>query len=298
MRKTTLLLAVLLFSTFQIYAQFTDDMEYPNGPPLGPWWEIPIPIAGPGAGHTGDYSGYIDGNGTTDALLDLGNKTTGEWGLAFYMRVSSGKVAYWNLQGVVPATTGEWIVGNVFFNQDGLSPGVGTMDDTALGAVNFNYPENEWFRVVINVDITNGISLATWQFGVNGVEVIPSGTAFTNLAGDIPTSLGGVDFFSISADSEVNFDDFEYVNGVLDLLLGVEENELLKFSISPNPVVEKLNIASQSNILSSRIFSMQGSSVYNGASNSSIDVSQLASGIYFIQVETIHGKSVQKFVKN
>ena len=37
---------------------------------------------------------------------------------------------------------------------------------------------------------------------------------------------------------------------------------------------------------------------YDVNSNSSIDISQLATGVYFIQVETINGKSVQRFVKN
>ena len=305
MRKTTLVLAVLLFTNLQLYSQFTDGMEYPNGiPTSSTWWgdctisEDCIEIVDFYA-NSGQYSGQKGpGPGTNITLLDLGSKTSGEWGLAFYMFMPGIKEGYLSLQGVVPMTNGEWIVGNIFFNQDGLAPGDGYMDNTALGTVSFNYPLGEWFRVVINVDITNGTSLATWQFGVNGVEVIPAGTAFTNLAGDIPTSLGGVDFFSISGDNEYYVDDFENVNGVLDLLLNVDENEILKFSVSPNPVAEKLNIATHSNIVSSRIYSLQGSTVYNGTSNQNIDVSQLASGVYFLQVETIHGKSIERFVKN
>ena len=66
-----------------------------------------------------------------------------------------------NLQGAVPIGTGEWIVGNIFFNQDLLTPGMGQIDNTALGAVDFNFPQGQWFKVIMNWDISAGIGLAT-----------------------------------------------------------------------------------------------------------------------------------------
>jgi hypothetical protein len=80
--KNKYLIAVLLvifFSGFTILnAQFTDDMEYPNGiPTSSSWWDCtagcPI-IVGPDAGHNSNYAGYIPGDGITDVILNLGNK--------------------------------------------------------------------------------------------------------------------------------------------------------------------------------------------------------------------------------
>ena len=62
--------------------------------------------------RSGAKSGYIPGDGTTDAVLDLGNKIFGEWGLEFWMLVPNDKEGYFNLQGTVPIGSGEWVVGN------------------------------------------------------------------------------------------------------------------------------------------------------------------------------------------
>lgn len=225
MKHFYLLFTALLLVSTSLSAQFVDDMEYPDGVPESSYWwgtcwgggtGCPPLIAGPGAGHDSDYAGYIPGDLVTDVILDLGNKIFDQWGLEFWMYVPTGKEAYWNLQGEVPVGAGEWIVGNVFFNQDMLSPGVGLIDDTYLGAVNFNFPHDQWFKVVMNFDIQDGIALATWQFNVDGVDVIPFGTPFTTLGGTSPTSLGGVNFFSISLDHELYIDDFIYDDEFID----------------------------------------------------------------------------------
>ena len=225
MKHYYLLFTALLLLSTNLSAQFVDDMEYPDGVPESSYWwgncwgggsGCPPLIAGPGAGHNSDYSGYIPGDLVTDVILDLGNRIFAQWGLEFWMYIPSDKEAYWNLQGEVPVGAGEWIVGNVFFNQDNLSPGVGVIDDTALGQINFDFPHDQWFKVVMNWDISKGINLATWQYNVDGVDVIPFGTPFTRYDGTYPTSLGGVNFFSISLDHELYIDDFNFINGFID----------------------------------------------------------------------------------
>ncbi len=229
MKTYYLLFTALLFFNFNVLAQFSDgfeDCENDGDPASGcefPWIELGcgcMPgcyiICSSGEAHTGDWSGLIPGDGTTDAILDLGNRIFAQWGLEFWMYIPSDKEAYWNLQGEIPVGSGEWIVGNVFFNQDLANSGIGLIDDTALGEVNFNFPHDQWFRIVMNWDIELGISLATWQFNVDGVDVIPFGTPFTNYDGTTPTSLGGIDFFSISTDNELYLDDFNFINGFID----------------------------------------------------------------------------------
>ena len=60
----------------------------------------------------------VGGDGV-DPVLDLGNKIFGTWYLTHQMYVPTGKVAYMNIQGQTPIGSGEWVIGNWFFNQDG-----------------------------------------------------------------------------------------------------------------------------------------------------------------------------------
>ena len=165
--------------------------------------------------HTGNQSGFIPGDTTTDAVLDLGNKIVGEWGLEFWMLVPNDKEAYFNLQGAVPISSGEWAVGNIFFNQDLLTPGEGQIDGAHDGAHFFDYPQGEWFKVIMNWDISAGISAATWQFNVAGIDVLPAGSPYQTAAGVTPSSLGGIDFYSISSNNELYIDDLCYGEGFI-----------------------------------------------------------------------------------
>ena len=306
MKKFLLFCAVLSLLSSHLNAQFIDDMEYPNGiPPSSTWWDCEPPngacpiIVGPGAGHLSDYAGWIPDDTTTEGLLNLGNKIIGEWGLKFWMYIPSGREAYFNLQGVLPVTTGEWIVGNFFFNRDNLTPGWGLIDDTALGDLEFTFLHDEWFDVIINVDLSAGIEFGTWEFVIDEVVIVPAGTPFTNENGDIPTSLGGIDFFSVSSNTDFYLDDFDYCDcfHAHGGPLSVADVDEINFSVYPNPVDDFLNIDSRDEIRSIKIYSMEGSLVLEKTDAKNIDVSQITSGLYFVEVSTPNGKSTQKFIK-
>ena len=202
-------------------SEISDNFEnYPTGSPVagGPWLEW---AAGAGYGTSSDVyalsgtqSMLVGGDGV-DPVVDLGNKIFGQWGLEFWMYIPSEKEAYMNVQGSVPIGAGEWVIGNWFFNQDLLTPGIGTIDNTALGLVEFSFPHDQWFPVVMNVDISQGIALATIQINIDDADVLPAGTPFTDSAGTTPTSLGGINIYSISANMEVYFDDFCYGEGFI-----------------------------------------------------------------------------------
>ena len=302
--KNKYLIAVLLvifFSGFTILnAQFTDDMEYPNGIPTSSyWWDCtagcPI-IVGPDAGHNSNYAGYIPGDGTTDVILNLGNKIFGTWTLSFYMYVPSGKEAYWNFQGEVPVTIGEFVVGNIFFNKQLASPGEAYIDwGTAdiSDDTNFDFPHDEWFNVYANFDINAGMGNATWAMWVNNVAVVTPLTPFADGNGNIPTSLGGVNFFSISTDNEYYLDDFQFG----DFIIGVEENTVVNFSVHPNPANDMIDISFNEEIEEVRVYDLHGRLVIDGVSERKLDVSELTTGLYFMELSSIYGKSVQKFLK-
>ena len=293
MKKNYFLVAILSFVMVTMNAQFTDDMEsYTDGEPIfeAHWTDWGC---GGGAGcaimsssaqaHGGTLSGYIPDDTTTDAVLDLGNKIFGEWGLEFWMYVPSDKEGYFNLQGTVPIGDGEWAVGNIHFNKDQLEPGVGVIDDSALGLVNFNFPHDEWFRVVMNWDINSGISLATWQFNVDGVDVLPAGTAYTSADGTSPSALGGFDFFSVNAGQQAWYDDFVYQDSFI--VLGNTDIEAKGFRSAMNNGT--LTLKAQENINSVAIYNMLGQQVYNAnvnAMQSTVDMSNLSNGTYIVKV--------------
>lgn len=216
MKKKYCLAAVVFLLTLQSFAQFIDDLEYPPGSTIGDWWycdgtpqcfDFPEAM---GNAHSGDYFGIIQNGLLNGLILDLGNKIFEDWYLNFYMYVPSNKEAYLNIQGQVPVQGGEWVVGNFFFNQDLAQPGVGLIDDCVGAPVNFNFPHDQWFEVNMGFDISSGIATATWFLEINETTVIPNGTPFTNQSGTVPTSLGGIDFYPLSADTEFYIDTFIY----------------------------------------------------------------------------------------
>jgi len=293
MKINHILFITILFFVATTNAQFTDDMEWSAGNCSGHWVGI-CPIISTEYAHSGSQSGLIPGDGVTVNVLDLGNKIFGEWGLEFWVYIPSDKDASFSLQGVVPITTGQSVVGDFLFNPDLESPGVGKITDTAMGEVSFNFPLDEWFRVVIEWDISLGIGFSFWELYIDDVPVIPAGTPYTNENGDSPTGLGGIEFFSTSVNTTFYLDDFNYQ---YPIIVGTEDNVFVNFILFPNPAKERIHISSQETIKSSRVYDILGNIIKETSGLNSIDISNLSSGVYFIEVSTDTGRSIHKFIK-
>lgn len=69
------------------------------------------------------------------------------------------------------------------------------------------------------------------------------------------------------------------------------------FSIHPNPAQSIVNIDTDTPIKSVEILNYTGQLIIQTAETNQIDVSNLASGVYFINVNSDKGKSTQKFLK-
>lgn len=300
--KYNYLLGMVLFFSIQLsFAQFMDDMEWDpvNCPDHWTGWGTAgCPLVSTSYSRSGVQSGYIPNDGSTDIVLDLGNKIFGSWAIEFWMYIPSGKEAYWNLQGEVPVGTGEWIVGNIFFNQDTTNPGVGYIDDCVGAPVTFTFPHNQWFRIAMAFDINAGIGAAQWTMSVDNAIVIPEWTPFTNQAGTYPTSLGGINFFSISANNELYIDDFCYSDFGFCTISNTDDFAKVEFSIFPNPAQNTINIESTEEISQITLYSHAGQKVVSQKFSNEIDISRVAAGLYFIEVETQSGKGIQKFIKN
>ena len=132
MKKNYFLVALMAFAMVSVNAQFAmDDMESYGGgntPILGGQWGSWDGTAGPallssGAqAQSGALSGYINDDPATgvDALLLLGDKIFGSWGVKFSWYIPSGKVGYWNFQGVEGDPGGQYTIGNIYMGLSGI----------------------------------------------------------------------------------------------------------------------------------------------------------------------------------
>ena len=84
------------------------------------------------------------------------------------------------------------------------------------------------------------------------------------------------------------------------IALSINEDVFADFSFYPNPVKTKLNITSPSNISELVIYNQLGQKVYSQLcldDTKSINVSDLATGIYFINLSTENTSKTFKFIK-
>lgn len=292
---------LMCFFVLGLFAQdFQDDMEYNPGDPFGPWWyDCPIncPEIVDGFANTGNKSAIVMADGISEIDLDLGLNTEGIFELDFYMYIAEGREAYFGILEDITLINGGSgsFIANIHFNRDLLSPAVGEIEEFSVptgNSTSFSYPVLNWFKVDIRVVMDPAGD--TWGFKIDGVQVLADGTPLRNSDGDELESYGGISFFSVSTDAEWYLDSFNFDASPL---LGVSSEELAAFKIYPNPTSGVLNISSERLITSISVYTVEGKVVNAEVSEERIDVSQLASGIYFIEVATSIGKNVSQFIK-
>lgn len=312
--KNKYLIAVLLvifFSGFNVLnAQFAiDDMESygPGNPPSNSdHWSGDLLISVAQA-QSPVQSGYVDDGGTIDALLFLGDKIFGSWGSKFSLYIPSGKVGYWNLQGLEDPGL-EFVVGNIFMGNSGIG-----FDDEMTGRIDMNtadeaddfvftFPKDQWFDVVMNFDFNLPITgIPTWTLWVDDVNVVPEVTSYVDGLGTLPSGLGAINFYSVSSDNEMYIDDVEYINDFYpDPSLGVNDIDAVGFTAYPNPVKNVLNLKANEEITSAIVYNLLGQEVYNANINAlttTIDTSGFANGAYFVKVNVGGTEGVIKILK-
>ena len=229
--------------------------------------------------NSGDQAGFVGDNGIQDVILELGNQTSGSYGLGFMMYIPAGATGYYNVQGEIPAgaVSGVFNSSNIYFNQDGTTPGEG-LDQT--DGSTFTFPEDTWFMVRFDFDVDN----LTYVMYVDGSQVNGAPVAF-----QADSTLGGIDFFSVSANNQYWLDDVFYQDG----FLGSDDFDSAVFSVYPNPVQDVLNINTAATVDAITVYDVLGKIVLQAQPDSvspSIDMSALTSGAYMVKV-TIGGSS-------
>jgi hypothetical protein len=318
MKKNYLFAVLFAIGMVTANAQFAlDDMESyggANAPIFGAQWgswdgttDLALKSSGDQA-QSGDLSGYVDDSTVQDALLLLGDKIFGPWGVKFSLYIPSGKTGYYNLQGS-EAPGIQWVVGNITFGlgQPGDDEMTGRIDWATYADLTddtlFQVPKDAWFDVIMNFDFNSGAGAASWTMWVNDVEVVAPGTPYASKDAPpiYPPGLGAINIFSLTATNELYIDDVEYINDFYpDPTLGVNDLSAVGFTAYPNPVKNVLNLQANEEISSAVVYNVLGQEVYNAninALNATIDMASFVSGAYFVKVNVGGTEGVIKVLK-
>ncbi|RED47983.1 T9SS type A sorting domain-containing protein [Seonamhaeicola aphaedonensis] len=93
----------------------------------------------------------------------------------------------------------------------------------------------------------------------------------------------------------------QYVMNVVgDEVLGIDDFKAFKLSITPNPTKDIINIdLDNANVISSmNLYNITGQLIYKNIKSKRVDLSELKTGIYLLEVGTEKGKIIRKIIKN
>ena len=133
------------------------------------------------------------GGGPQDVVLPFGGKrTTGSFQYEMNMIVPEGNGAYFNFQGEVNIGT-TWSM-NARFGTDGSL----RIDDGSNVRLSTNYPQNEWFNIAFDINLTSNL----WRMSING-ECVGSFDNPNNF-------IASIDLFPIDEENIFYVDDVSY----------------------------------------------------------------------------------------
>ncbi|MDN3724633.1 T9SS type A sorting domain-containing protein [Aequorivita sp. SDUM287046] len=316
MKKIYILALVLGAFSFSSNAQveLVDDFESYNLGPISaqsPQWRTWSGVdGGSDDGNVVDdesFSGLqsllIPGNTLTDLIaLVPSAPTSGVYSIEFYSYIPAGKAGYFNMQAAVTPEGSAWVQalmgGNVYFNCDGNSGGIGSVSGAidcvpVAGDAAFTYPEDQWFKVTCVYDIDG----QAWDMYIDDIQfVFDYPFAF---GPQVFIELAGLDFYSASAANEMFIDNVTFYSGDITTA-GVNDFSADKFSVYPNPVKDMLNIKSSTAVDNVTVYDILGKVVLQenpGKISPAINMSNLASGSYLVKVTIGDSSKTVKVLK-
>jgi len=248
-----------------------------------------IPLTGPifGSGNTTTLPVGQAGGNNSFALVNF-NSTTG-----------TGTISNWLITPDITVQNGDIVT---FYSRKGTD---GTTD----------YPDRLELRMSTTATVLpSGGSAGLGSFTTVCTTVNPSllggfvypkvwtqySYTVTGLAGPTAVKFAFRYFVTNGGPSGANSDIIGIDTFSVDRPLSSDSFFKNNFSIYPNPVNNVLNISvkNEMTINSLSITDLNGRVVSTSSSSTSIDVSNLSSGVYFVSIETNEGKGTSKFVKN
>lgn len=246
---------------------------------------------------SGGQAGYIGPDSVQDALLLLGNLTSGDYCLHVDFFITAGSTGYFNIQGETETNVGTgyegagnggagvFNSGNLYFNQASGAPGV-FLDETT--GETGTYPEDDWFDVQIYFDV----DALTYEITVDGTLVNNTPVPF-----QADATLGALDFFSIDANNNYFIDNVIFVEGFID---DIDDFAVNNVKIFPNPVVDILEIRSLEGVDSVSVYDVFGKLVFTkipSGSSQNMDMSGLTSGLYLVEITIGDATRTLKIIK-
>ncbi|AFL79908.1 hypothetical protein Aeqsu_0395 [Aequorivita sublithincola DSM 14238] len=311
MKKIYFLALALGAFSFSSYAQqeLTDDFESYTLDPISaqsPHWRDWSGVDGGGddgnvvddEANSGLQSVRITGNGLTDLILLVPSAPiNGVYTIQFQAFIPAGKSGYFNMQAALTPEGTEWVQalmgGNVYFNCDGSTPGLGGVTgviDCSAFNQQFTFPEDQWFKV----DCVYDIDAQAWDMYIDDVQfVFAEPFAF---GAQVFIELAGLDFYSASPNNDMFIDDVVLYKGTI----GTEDFTANKFSVYPNPVKDMLNIKSTTAVDNVTVYDILGKVVLQenpGKISPAINMSGLASGSYLVKVTIGNSSKTVKVLK-
>jgi hypothetical protein len=257
-----------------------------------------------------------------DGLTPVGPDGVDGEPLSFLVQNAWSLLSLTDIQGANPAFTGypaaaTGMAGNVVASNSWYAP-IGTANDWIVSPL-----------ITIPAGATNlNLSWAATSLGSTSfledyrVHISPTGGSqisnFTVLLADVNNELSAgnyrtlplanyagqsirIAFQNDGIDQYVMFLDNISITGTL---LSNDEFLSNKFSTYPNPAKNEINVLNNESISISSISitDLNGRIIntteYNGVSSATINVADLSTGIYFLNINSEEGKAVKKFVKN
>jgi len=142
-------------------------------------------------------------DGTTDLVLELGDKTSGKYMVSLNMYIPSGYYGYYNLLQLFNSTASEWGI-EVFFNTGGSGYG----NAGGSNSFTFTYSYDTWIKCENIIDLDNDLA----ELWINGSQ-IHQWQWSTGALGDASLNqLGGLNMFAWNSNGTplYYFDDVSY----------------------------------------------------------------------------------------
>ncbi|WP_405564831.1 T9SS type A sorting domain-containing protein [Polaribacter sp. Asnod6-C07] len=189
-------------------------------------------------------------------------------------------------------------------NFTGIEPTAGTVDATAMTHINLDYWTSDATEIKFKLVDYNGDG--AWGADNSESEVTKTATTGAWVTLSIPfTEFLGISFndigqFVLSATDAVNpvyIDNIYFSN---TSVLSTSSITLEELSFYPNPTSRNLNISAANNIKNVEIYNVLGKKMMKviiNKTSDSIDVSNLASGIYLIKYNINDAIGTAKFIK-
>ncbi|MBL0129424.1 MAG: T9SS type A sorting domain-containing protein [Flavobacteriales bacterium] len=271
------------------------------GAPWNTWGQAPggsedTPISDEQA-YSGTLSMKVSGvaaGGPTDLILELGDRTTGLYGLSWYMYIPTGSGGYFNIQHNQVPGAGSWMNDITFLPDGTIEYLVNAV--TATGT----YPHDQWFNVIMVLDLIN-------MQGTVAIDGTIQYTWMTDVPG--PSQLGGIDFFAYAGGAP-NVPLF-YVDDVSFIQLpsqGLEEAVEASFNTYPNPtegnvVIEWTGASANALVdvldMTGRVLVAPRTAQRIGiASRTQVDLSAFSEGMYFVRLRDGSREEVRRVIKH